>query len=454
MSEQLQLRRGTNAALLTFTGQQGEPTVDTTNNRIVVHDQVTPGGWPAAKLAETVTNTYQSVTNTGYTVSATDRTVAYASISGPQTVTLCAASAFPTGTRLLVFDASGSCSATSTITLSRAGSDTINGSATWILSAAYSYAALESNGTNAWTVVDQPPTSVSTAIGSGMRNKLRNGTMDTWSRSSPITVSNSLQSGWTLNGQYTADGWVVTPAGASVTVTQVAGRLLTAYGLKITGASGVTDCQLIQPIESLISAALSSQTVTLQFWINNATGGSFTPTITVKHPTTQDNYAASVSDVSSQNLQLCAVGWSQCAYVWSASSSSALGMEIVIDFGGSLNGASKAVTITEFDVSVTPGAALGLSSSPPAAELRPIYAEGAFNQRYYINCGAYLQGHMSAGTVGAYMPVLFPQPMFANPTATGTTGVVLNSDQYGLAINAPAATTRFLNSLSAEIVPG
>ena len=52
MSEQLQLRRGTAAQLATFTPQQGEPVVDTTNSRIVVGDGMTAGGWPAAKLAE------------------------------------------------------------------------------------------------------------------------------------------------------------------------------------------------------------------------------------------------------------------------------------------------------------------------------------------------------------------------------------------------------------------
>ncbi len=52
MSEQLQLRRGTAAQLASFTGAQGEAVVDTTNNRIVVNDGSTAGGWPAAKLAE------------------------------------------------------------------------------------------------------------------------------------------------------------------------------------------------------------------------------------------------------------------------------------------------------------------------------------------------------------------------------------------------------------------
>jgi hypothetical protein len=49
---QLQFRRGTAAQMATFTGAQGEVVVDTTNNRVVVHDGTTAGGWPAARVAE------------------------------------------------------------------------------------------------------------------------------------------------------------------------------------------------------------------------------------------------------------------------------------------------------------------------------------------------------------------------------------------------------------------
>ena len=45
MSSELKLRRGTAAAHTTFTGAQGEITVKTDTNEIVVHDGVTPGGW-------------------------------------------------------------------------------------------------------------------------------------------------------------------------------------------------------------------------------------------------------------------------------------------------------------------------------------------------------------------------------------------------------------------------
>jgi hypothetical protein len=49
---QVQYRRGNASQVAAFTGAQGEMVVDTTNNRIVVQDASTAGGWPAAKLSE------------------------------------------------------------------------------------------------------------------------------------------------------------------------------------------------------------------------------------------------------------------------------------------------------------------------------------------------------------------------------------------------------------------
>ena len=46
MATQLQLRKGTTAETSTFTGAEGEVTVDTTKNTLVVHDGVTAGGHP------------------------------------------------------------------------------------------------------------------------------------------------------------------------------------------------------------------------------------------------------------------------------------------------------------------------------------------------------------------------------------------------------------------------
>ncbi len=155
MSEQLQLRRNTASNIATFTGAQGEVVVDTTNNRLVVQDGATAGGFAAAKLSEVVTNTRVAVSDAAYAALASDRTIAYTALTAARVVTLPAASAYPTGTRLAVVDETGACSGVNTITLAAAGADTINGAASEAVNVAYGFIGIESNGSNAWTIVEQ-----------------------------------------------------------------------------------------------------------------------------------------------------------------------------------------------------------------------------------------------------------------------------------------------------------
>jgi hypothetical protein len=71
MSTQIQRRRGTTAEHSTFTGVEGELTVDTTKDTAVVHDGTTVGGHPLQKQypplgsAAAPTYTFTGDTNTG-----------------------------------------------------------------------------------------------------------------------------------------------------------------------------------------------------------------------------------------------------------------------------------------------------------------------------------------------------------------------------------------------------
>lgn len=56
MSVQVKRRRDTATNISTFTPATGELIVDTTNNRVIVGDGSTVGGFAAAKLSETVRN--------------------------------------------------------------------------------------------------------------------------------------------------------------------------------------------------------------------------------------------------------------------------------------------------------------------------------------------------------------------------------------------------------------
>ncbi len=163
MSVQVRRRREAASFLATFVGAQGELLVDTTNNRVQVHDGTTPGGWPAAKLADVAQRT--AVADANYTALATDRTVAYSALASARSVTLPAAASFPTGTTLTVVDETGACSGTVAITVAAAGSDIVNGVAAAKIVTAYGYLALSSNGIGKWTIIDAPGAAGAGSVG-------------------------------------------------------------------------------------------------------------------------------------------------------------------------------------------------------------------------------------------------------------------------------------------------
>lgn len=65
MTTALQLRRGTTTQHSTFTGANGEVTVDTTKKTAVVHDGVTPGGVPLAKESDALNKVRYDIATQG-----------------------------------------------------------------------------------------------------------------------------------------------------------------------------------------------------------------------------------------------------------------------------------------------------------------------------------------------------------------------------------------------------
>jgi hypothetical protein len=247
MSVQVKHRRDIAANIATFTPAQGELIVDTTNNRVLVGDGVTAGGWAAAKLSEVQTATRRALADVSTVALSSDRLIAYASLTAARAVTLPAASAFPPGAVLTVIDESGACSPSKAITLARAGADTVNGAASVALLSAYGYVALESNGSNAWTILDGGVGATLTAAASP------NGATMT------LNVLEQIVSGLT-GASVTAS--VQIPAGALVlacaarTVTTVTGATsfsvgyagsTSAFGSGLGVASGSTNQGMIGP---------------------------------------------------------------------------------------------------------------------------------------------------------------------------------------------------------------
>ena len=263
----------------------------------------------------------------------------------------------------------------------------------------------------------------------GMRNRLRNATMDMWQRgTSPISVAAG-------SGAYTADGWIVASAGAAVTVQPVQGRQLTVNALQITGASSVGDVILKQRIESYMAASLTAQTVTFQAQVFNNTGATITPTLTVRHANGRDAWGGSAVDINAGAMQPCANRvWTHVGYTFVDAGSAANGLEITIDLGSNFSTSGKSVQICELDLRHTPGVPTGINASPPPAELRPIGIEAPLNYRYLtssfqygqtpgsalgVNQGEYfLQAILGSGNILRAPFYQFPGEMRTVPTIT------------------------------------
>lgn len=212
-------------------------------------------------------------------------------------------------------------------------------------------------------------------------NKFLNGTFDIVQ----LGTSGNITVGTT---SYTLDGWVISVSGsggATINWSQTQNSLFgyPYYGLRITGNTNITDVQVFQYIESLISAPLNGTRVTVQYMINNNTGSGLSPTLTVQHASAQDNFSTLVTDVNAVSLQTISNNSTGIvAYSFTASAGSINGLKITLDFGNSLNSNAKTVQIVGADIRMQPNVALGLNNSPPVMDFRPFPIEFTYAQRY------------------------------------------------------------------------
>ncbi len=197
------------SANASLTGTPTAPTQSQNNNSTRIATTAYADRAAAAIIGRT------QVADAAYAVLATDRTVAVTALTAARTLTLPAASAYPAGAALTIVDESGACSATSTVTVAAAGTDTVNGAASAVLSAPYAYLALESNTANKWTVIDGPSGVVSGLNGgplAGFRNRVINGNFSVNQR---VQVSGTALAA----AAYGHDRWKAGAAGCTYTFT-------------------------------------------------------------------------------------------------------------------------------------------------------------------------------------------------------------------------------------------
>ena len=190
------------------------------------------------------------------------------------------------------------------------------------------------------------PNSAWAPTGGSFANKFRNAALNIWQRGTGGTVTAGTPA-------YTADGWIAGCTGADIAWSRQAGRLFSPYSLRLTGATSVTDIFVRQRIESFWCSPLAGLPVTVQGRVYNNTGGSITPTITVKRAGAADDWASSNTDVNAVSLQPCAdSAWTQISYTFMANAGAGAGLEVTIDFGNNFSAGTKYVQICEMDIGI------------------------------------------------------------------------------------------------------
>lgn len=258
----------------------------------------------------------------------------------------------------------------------------------------------------------------------GNLNKFRNGTFDVWQRSTASLATST-------SGAYTADGWIVTQAGAAFTCAQDTGNNGTLHSLKCVGGTSNTDTTFKQRIESSVAAPLAGGTITVQFQFKQDTGSSITPKISTCYASATDNFGTCTGDLAATSLTACASAtWCTESYTLSASASASNGYQITLDCNTALT-SSQHCWISAADVRVTPGVTTGVNSNPPPPEIRNIAVETVFCQRYLntsypsgnapgaaTTAGMAQVGIEISGTAVYAANVGFPSTMRAAPTLT------------------------------------
>jgi len=214
---------------------------------------------------------------------------------------------------------------------------------------------------------------------------------------------------------YTLDGWIVGSVTNNVTWTQAYSISNNLQGsmIQLSASSAPTDVFIKQRVESYFvqqgnfGSGVNGGWITVQWTIVNTTGASFTPTITVKIPTAQDNYTSTVTTVTAQALQVCPNNVSTTvSYTFEAGNVDfANGMEVTLDFGGAL-GTSGYIGVCQADSCFTNYLLVsGLQANPPKPSLKNIAEEVDINQRWAELVGAVdtIMGGITSSTNGQFI---------------------------------------------------
>lgn len=302
-------------------------------------------------------------------------------------------------------------------------------------------------------------TAPSTTTPHGFVNILRGNSLSSWENGTTGTITTS--GGWAASGVY------VIPTGTSVGFAQLTGQQPGYYALQLQGATGITDLQIRFVVESLQASTLAfSAQATFQILVFQSSGGSITPTITVKHAGAADNWSSPVTDVNAQNMGALANSTQQkTAYTFNTSAGMGNGVEVVVDFGNNWGTAGKNVVIyAGFDLRATPGVATGINTSPPTPEIRDPQSDIAWCQRFFASS---YQNGVAPGTSVAFGvggsvtvasstpgPIFIPFPAKMRTAPASISYWDVNGNASKVSYLALGTTSLFNHNIAASAAPG
>lgn len=225
----------------------------------------------------------------------------------------------------------------------------------------------------------------------GFRNKIINGNFDVWQRGISFGAG----------GVYTADGFAVHPAGASIS--RQAGTDGSTYSIYIIGPNPYC----VHRIESLNSASLIGKSVTISFYALYTGASATTVTVSLLSPTVTDDYSVTTAEGTSSAISLT-TGWAKYSVTLPTLSANVIkGLQLQITF-------NSASTVQSYITQVQ----LEAGSVATPFEFRSVGTELALCQRYY--CLVQARDSLWFNTADFYDrgATKFPVEMRVPPSAT------------------------------------
>jgi hypothetical protein len=215
---------------------------------------------------------------------------------------------------------------------------------------------------------------------------------------------------------YSVDRWYGYCTGANITGARVAGSVADQYYYRFTGAASNTAIGFGQRIEAANSIHFAGQTATLS--VSLASTSLTSITWTAYYATTADTFGTLASPTRTSiatgtfTINSTLTRYSANIAVPTAATT---GMEIVFTGGALLASQTLTVSNAQFE----------LGASATTFERRPIGAELALCQRYYISESCQINGYVDqAGTPGTvrYFSIWLPVTMRTAPTSGNISG--------------------------------